>query len=344
MNAIEMADNYKSKLEKNKRNYIANIVSNDRRSLNDIVDSYITNFNGNRTSSDYKQEYKNQLSKRNNIQKDIQKNTYEKGVQTTVTPFSTQRNILPTQEQTKVTKNKKFEVTVGQDKLGQNKDIENKYQEIKKSNEYKNQIKKLEEQSNEVGYAKYNYDKQRIAEDDIGWYDKSIGRFTGGIGNLFDYDGGLIKNENGDLEYLPTFNQMKHQKVKESYKTGVGRFAGDVLYESGKIIGSTAINKALPGVGSTMYFGKMFVDSTNQAVSDGYDTGSATMYGLINVGLEYGVGKILGSATKGLTGGKNGDYEELLKKTFTNITKKPKIANILANAGSEATEEFVQEY
>ncbi len=295
-------------------------------------------------SSYYKQEYNDQLSKRNNIQKDIQKNTYEKGVQTTVTPFSTQRNILPIQEQTEITKNKKFEVTAGQDKLGQNKSIENKYQEIKKSNEYKNQMKQLEEQSNEVGYAKYNYDKQRIAEDNIGWYDKSIGRLAGGIGSLFDYNGGLIKNENGDLEYLPTFNQMKHQKVKENYKTGIGRFAGDVLYESGKIAGSTLINQALPGVGSTMYFGKMFVDSTNQAVSDGYDTSSATMYGLVNVGLEYGVGKVLGSATKGLTGGKNGDYEELLKKTFTNITKKPKIANILANAGSEATEEFVQEY
>lgn len=295
-------------------------------------------------SSYYKQEYNDQLSKRNNIQKDIQKNIYEKGVQTTVTPFSTQRNILPIQEQTEITKNKKFEVTAGQDKLGQNKSIENKYQEIKKSNEYKNQMKQLEEQSNEVGYAKYNYDKQRIAEDDIDWYDKSIGRLAGGIGSLFDYNGGLIKNENGDLEYLPTFNQMKHQKVKENYKTGIGRFAGDVLYESGKIAGSTLINQALPGVGSTMYFGKMFVDSTNQAVSDGYDTSSATMYGLVNVGLEYGVGKVLGSATKGLTGGKNGDYEELLKKTFTNITKKPKIANILANAGSEATEEFVQEY
>lgn len=295
-------------------------------------------------SSYYKQEYNDQLSKRNNIQKDIQKNIYEKGVQTTVTPFSTQRNILPIQEQTEITKNKKFEVTAGQDKLGQNKSIENKYQEIKKSNEYKNQMKQLEEQSNEVGYAKYNYDKQRIAEDDIGWYDKSIGRLAGGIGSLFDYNGGLIKNENGDLEYLPTFNQMKHQKVKENYKTGIGRFAGDVLYESGKIAGSTLINQALPGVGSTVYFGKMFVDSTNQAVSDGYDTSSATMYGLVNVGLEYGVGKVLGSATKGLTGGKNGDYEELLKKTFTNITKKPKIANILANAGSEATEEFVQEY
>lgn len=295
-------------------------------------------------SSYYKQEYNDQLSKRNNIQKDIQKDTYEKGVQTTVTPFSTQRSILPIQEQTEITKNKKFEVTAGQDKLRQNKSIENKYQEIKKSNEYKNQMKQLEEQSNEVGYAKYNYDKQRIAEDDIGWYDKSIGRLTGGIGSVFDYNGGLIKNENGDLEYLPTFNQMKHQKVKESYKTGIGRFVGDVLYESGKIAGSTLINQALPGVGSTIYFGKMFADSTNQAVSDGYDISSATMYGLVNVGLEYATGKMLGSATKGLTGGKTSSYEKLLNKTFSKVIKKPKIASILANAGSEATEEFIQEY
>lgn len=344
MNAIEMADNYKKKLEENKKNYIANIVSNDKRNLNDIVDSYITSLNNNRNSSYYKNEYKNEINKRNQLQKNIQKSTYEKGVQTTVTPFSTQRNILPIQEQTEITKNKRFEVTAGQDKLGQNKSIENKYQEIKKSNEYKNQMKQLEEQSNEVGYAKYNYDKQRIAEDDIGWYDKSIGRLTGGIGSLFDYNGGLIKNENGDLEYLPTFNQMKHQKVKESYKTGIGRFVGDVLYESGKIAGSTLVNQVLPGVGSTMYFGKMFVDSTNQAISEGYDSGSATVYGLINVGLEYATGKILGSATKGLTGGKTSSYEKLLNKTFSKVIKKPKIASILANAGSEATEEFIQEY
>lgn len=344
MNAIEMADNYKKKLEENKRNYIANIVSNDRRSLNDIVDSYITNFNDNRTSSDYKQEYKNQLSKRNNIQKNIQKSTYEKGVQTTVTPFSTQRNILPIQEQSEITKSKKFEITAGQDKLKQNKDVEKKYQDIQQTDEYKKQMKELEEQSNKVGYAKYEYDKQRVAEDDIGWYDKTIGRLVDGVGNLLDYNGGLIKNENGDMQYLPTFNQMKNEKVRNEYDTAIGRFAGDVLYESGKIAGSTLVNKVLPGVGSTMYFGKMFVDSTNQAITDGYDSGSATVYGLINVGLEYATGKMLGSATKGLTGGKTSEYEKLLKETFTNITKKPKIANILANVGSEATEEFIQEY
>ena len=344
MNAIEMADNYKKKLEENKRNYIANIVSNDRRSLNDIVDSYITNFNGNRNSSYYKNEYKNEINKRNQLQKNIQKSTYEKGVQITVTPFSTQRNILPIQEQSEITKSKKFEITAGQDKLKQNKDVEKKYQDIQQTDEYKKQMKELEEQSNKVGYAKYEYDKQRVAEDNIGWYDKSIGRLVDGFGNLFDYNGGLVKNENGDLMYLPTFNQMKNEKVRNEYDTAIGRFAGDVLYESGKIAGSTLVNQVLPGVGSTMYFGKMFVDSTNQAISEGYDSGSATVYGLINVGLEYATGKMLGSATKGLTGGKTSSYEKLLNKTFSKVIKKPKIANILANVGSEATEEFIQEY
>lgn len=295
-------------------------------------------------SSYYKNEYKNEISKRNAIQNDIQKSTYEKGVQTTVTPFSTQRNILPIQEQSEITKSKKFEITAGQDKLKQNKDVEKKYQDIQQTDEYKKQMKELEEQSNKVGYAKYEYDKQRVAEDNIGWYDKSIGRLVDGFGNLFDYNGGLVKNENGDLMYLPTFNQMKNEKVRNEYDTAIGRFAGDVLYESGKIAGSTLVNQVLPGVGSTMYFGKMFVDSTNQAISEGYDSGSATVYGLINVGLEYATGKMLGSATKGLTGGKTSSYEKLLNKTFSKVIKKPKIASILANAGSEATEEFIQEY
>ena len=37
MNAIEMADNYKKKLEENKRKNIANNVSKNKRTINHIV-------------------------------------------------------------------------------------------------------------------------------------------------------------------------------------------------------------------------------------------------------------------------------------------------------------------
>lgn len=289
-------------------------------------------------------EKKNQLTEAKREQSvaknELGKFLYNNNVSANVNSFSTQKTFQNRSDYA----HQGFNSSSNKNTLLENKKNDERYNQIKKNNNYRELENNLIDKSNEVGYAQYNYDKQKVDNESINLYDKTIGRLNAGVKSLFDYNGGLIKNSNGDLEYLPTYNQIKQQKISESYETGIGKFVGDALYETGKIAGSTLVNSILPGVGSTMYFGKMFVDSTNQAISDGYDSGSATLYGLVNVGLEYGVGKMLGSATKGLTGGKNGDYEELLKKTFTNITKKPKISKILANAGSEATEEFVQEY
>lgn len=289
-------------------------------------------------------EKKNQLTEAKREQSvaknELGKFLYNNNVSANVNSFSTQKTFQNRSDYA----HQGFNSSSNKNTLLENKKNDERYNQIKKNNNYRELENNLINKSNEVGYAQYNYDKQKVDNESINLYDKTIGRLNAGVKSLFDYNGGLIKNSNGDLEYLPTYNQIKQQKISESYETGIGKFVGDALYETGKIAGSTLVNSILPGVGSTMYFGKMFVDSTNQAISDGYDSGSATLYGLVNVGLEYGVGKMLGSATKGLTGGKNGDYEELLKKTFTNIIKKPKISKILANAGSEATEEFVQEY
>lgn len=289
-------------------------------------------------------EKKNQLTEAKREQSvaknELGKFLYNNNVSANVNSFSTQKTFQNRSDYA----HQGFNSSSNKNTLLENKKNDERYNQIKKNNNYRELENNLIDKSNEVGYAQYNYDKQKVDNESINLYDKTIGRLNAGVKSLFDYNGGLIKNSNGDLEYLPTYNQIKQQKISESYETGIGKFFGDALYETGKIAGSTLVNSILPGVGSTMYFGKMFVDSTNQAISDGYDSGSATLYGLVNVGLEYGVGKMLGSATKGLTGGKNGDYEELLKKTFTSITKKPKISKILANAGSEATEEFVQEY
>lgn len=310
-----------------------------------IASDYKKNLTINDTTNsvkDYKKRYEEEKEKRKQIQNEINKTFAEQGVQTNTDSFSANRNILPTQQQTEITQNKKFEIY--NDTLRKNQEIEKKYQEIKQSDEYKNLEKQLIDQSNEVGYVKYDYDKAVVAEDDIGWYDKSIGTVLEGAKSIFDISGGLVKNNNGDVYYLPNRTELKHQKVQDSYNTKVGKILGGAGYEIGRIGTSTVINQVLPGVGSTTYFGRLFMDSTNNAISDGYDSGSAIVYGAVNTGTEYLVGKALGSATKKMTGGKTSGYEQLLNKTFNKILKKPLISNVLANAGSEATEEFVQEY
>ena len=342
MNAIEMAQKYLNNVENNRKNRISSVISNDKRSLDEIVNTYINNYSPKYTSEDYKNIYKNELKKQKDIRKDIDTNFANQGVQTNTGYFTTQRNILPVQQQTEFTKNKKFEVY--DNALEKNKEIEQKFQNIKNSDEHKKQEKNLIEQSNKVAYSKYDYDKSVVGEDNIGWYDKSIGTVIQGANSVFDISGGLVKNENGDNYFLPNKTELKHQKVQDSYDSKFGKLLGNVGYEIGRIGSTTAINQVLPGVGSSMYFGRMFMDSTNNAISEGYDSGSAMVYGAVNTATEYLVGKVLGSATKGLTGGKTNDFSNAISNTVNKLIKNPKISNIIGNAGSEATEEFVQEY
>lgn len=293
-------------------------------------------------SNYYKKKYKEEKEKRNQLKNEIGKSFSNNGIEVNVNNFGTQRVALPIQERLETMKNNKFNYK--NNSLERNLELEKEYQNVKKTEEYKKQEQKLIEQSNKIGYAKYDYDQSVVEEDNIGWFDKSIGTVLQGAKSVFDYSGGLVKNENGDFMYLPNKTELKQQKVQDSYDTDVGKFLGNAGYEIGKIAGTTVMNQVLPGAGSVAYFGKMYVDSTNNAIRDGYDTSSATLYGLVSVASEYLTGKFLGSATKGLTGGKTNAYETLLSNTFNKMLKKPMISQILANAGSEATEEFIQEY
>lgn len=293
-------------------------------------------------SNYYKRKYKEEKEKRDQLKNEIGKSFSSNGIEVNVNNFGTQRVALPIQERLETIKSSQFNYK--NNSLERNLELEKEYQNVKKTEEYKKQEQKLIEQSNKVGYAKYDYDQSVVNEDNIGWFDKSIGTVLQGAKSVFDYSGGLVKNENGDFMYLPNKTELKQQKVQDSYDTEIGKFLGNAGYEIGKIAGTTVINKVLPGAGSVAYFGKMYVDSTNNAIRDGYDTSSATVYGLVSVASEYLTGKFLGSATKGLTGGKTNAYETLLSNAFNKIIKKPMVSQILANAGSEATEEFIQEY
>ena len=222
-------------------------------------------------------------------------------------------------------------------------------------NNQKNALENNKELVNNVNnsmydYAKSNYlyNKQKVDNDNVTLYDKTLGTAVRGVSDLFSNiitPTSYIIDENGRKIKAPTYNELKQSKVSENYNTGVGKFLGDATYNMSKILGSQAINAVTGGVGGTaLYWSDMFFDNYHSSVRDGHDNNNAMAYALASTAAEYLTGKFLGSATKQLTGGKTNDYEQLLDKVFTKFISNKNVTTFLSNAGSEATEEFIQEY
>lgn len=199
----------------------------------------------------------------------------------------------------------------------------------------------------EYNLADYQENVAKVENEDVNWWDKTGGNVVRGLADLGSFinpsDREYI-DEKGNKVYLPTYNELKQQKVSENYDSGIGKLLGDSAYNISKILGSTAINSVAPGVGTATYWGDMFTDNYTSAINEGYDKGNALLYSTIGTGSEYLTGKFLGSATKGLTGGKTSSLSKAISGATSKLVKNPQIANIIGNAGSEATEEFIQEY
>lgn len=217
------------------------------------------------------------------------------------------------------------------------------YEELK---EESNQITKTE---NELNLLNYYVRQAEVDAEDTTLYDKTIGTVTRGIkdlGSLFSIQQREYTDpQTGKKMYLPTRNELKQAKVSEDYKTGVGRFLGDASYNISKILGSTALNTVTAGVGGTsLYWTDMYTDSYQNAINEGYSGANAVAYSTVATGAEYITGKLLGSATKGLTGGKTSQLNSAISNATNRLINNPKISNLIGSAASEGTEEFVQEY
>lgn len=223
--------------------------------------------------------------------------------------------------------------------------IENQKQALENNKELVNKVN-----NSMYDYAKsnYMYNEKKVASEDVNLYDKTIGTAIRGVGDLFSNfstPSSYMIDENGKKIKAPTYNELKQNKVSESYNTGIGKFLGDTTYNMSKILGSQALNVVTGGVGgTTLYWSDMFLDNYQSSLRDGYDTNNAIAYALASTGAEYITGKFLGSTTEKLTGGKTNDYEQLLDKLFSKFVSNKTLLTFLSNAGSEATEEFIQEY
>ncbi len=220
-----------------------------------------------------------------------------------------------------------------------------KVQEARKSAE--NERLKVEQARYNSNLADSQEANARSEAEDVTWWDKTGGNVIRGLSDLasvFDVTGTEYVDENGKKYYLPTYNEYRQQKVSESYDTKVGKLLGDAAYNISKILGSTAVNTVAPGAGTAIYWTDMFTDNYKSAINGGYEKENALLYSAIGTGAEYMTGKFLGSATKGLTGGKTSSLSSAIGNTTNKLIKNPKISSIIGSAGSEATEEFLQEY
>jgi len=215
-------------------------------------------------------------------------------------------------------------------------------------NNSKELLKDIKDKSNKLSYSKYLMNVEKVGNEKTSFWDKTGGNITRAIKDLvsnFTMDSSDIYiDENGKKVILPSYNDIKQQKVSEDYDTGIGKFLGDAVYNSTKILGSTALDTILPGAGTAIYWQDTGIDSYKNAINQGYDSDKAMAYALVSMGSEYMTGKLLGSATKTLTGGKTSALEGALEKVTSKLVKNPKISSILAKAGSEGIEEFTQEY
>ena len=292
--------------------------------------------------STYKRRFDYQKEQLNNIQKEltlakgkvVNKNLLNQGIDTSKPGFGVSR------KNTDLLKNN---YTTMEDT---SKKIMNEYQNAEKNSEIKELRQKRKEQESKTGYAEYDYNKKRVAEDEVTLFDKTLGRGINAIYDLVDTvnDPYVTYDENGNRTYLDTYSQMKEQKVSENYDSKIGKFLGDAFYQVSKIGASTAGNLVAPGAGTALYWGNMYRNNLESAKKEGHGTGESMLYATAGTLLEFATGKVLGSATKSLTGGKTNEYNKALKGAVSKLIKNQTIQNFLANAGSEATEEFIQEF
>ena len=209
------------------------------------------------------------------------------------------------------------------------------------------ETEEMQSAKNELNLSNYILNQAKVENEEVNLWDKTLGNATrafGDLGSFLTVSDRVYIDENGNKFYLPSYNELKQEKVSNSYDSAVGKFLGDSAYNISKIAGSSAINLVAPGVGTAAYWTDMFTDNYTSAINQGYDQKKALLYSTVGTGSEYLTGKLLGSATKGLTGGKSSQLSTLISNTTNKLLKSPKISTLIGNAGSEATEEFIQEY
>ena len=151
-----------------------------------------------------------------------------------------------------------------------------------------------------------------------------------------------LGNEINEEDVAPTFYERLSSKAAQESK-GLEKGVVDVSGSIGRMLPQMMMpSSALAtAVGFANYGGGAY----NQARQEGYSDEKATKYGLVIGGMEMALTKALGSFGNVYGKTKMGNASQnVIGKVIPKIIKNKQVRNVLADFGSEATEEFIQEY
>lgn len=196
--------------------------------------------------------------------------------------------------------------------------------------------------------ANYQNNLDKVQNEKSTLFDKTVGVPIRAVKDLFSPlttgDDNTIVDEKGNKTFLPSYDELKQQKVREDTK-GIGGTLQDVGYNATKILGAGALDLVTGGLGGkSLYWTDMAEDNYKNVKNQGYSNEQAIANTLISTGSEFLTEKLLGGLAGKLTGGEASEVQNIISKSVSKLVSNPTAANIIGSMGSEGLEEFVQEY
>ena len=196
--------------------------------------------------------------------------------------------------------------------------------------------------------ANYENNLNRVQNEESTLFDKTLGvpiRATKDLLSPLTIGEDItLKDEKGNKTFLPSYNELKQQQVRQD-TSGIGGLAQDIAYNATKVLEAGALDAVTGGIGGkALYWTDMSADNYMNAKNQGATNKQAIANTIVSTGSEFLTEKLLGGLSKQLTGGKASEIQNIVSNAVNKLVKSPKVSNIIGSMGSEALEEWVQEW
>ncbi len=167
-----------------------------------------------------------------------------------------------------------------------------------------------------------------------------LGGLSESLDKTFNQDGTKYRLANGNEVSLNTKSGLKAQKFLSEADNLWGKLYGSATYSLGNMLPSMVGSAINPIIGKTILGTGTYNQAFNSSLQEGYTEDQANKYAMANTSLELGLGKLLGGMSQIV--GKSG-LSNVISKSLSKVMSNKATRDVLADMGSEFTEEYLQE-